>query len=129
MADVQWIEEMFAAWNAHDGERAAAFFAPDGSWEDVSFGFRHEGRAPIIEMWSVGTPAFSSDAQFDLVSAVVDDRGYGIQWRWSGTHNDSGRRYDVRGASIGRLRDGLVVEHFDYWNPAHLSEQVGVVVE
>jgi ketosteroid isomerase-like protein len=125
MATVQWIEEMFAAVNAHDGERVAAFFAPDGAWEDVSIGFRHEGRAPIVQMWSVETPAFSSDARIDLVSVVIDETGYGIQWRWSGTHNDSGRRYDVRGASIGRLRDGLIVENLDYWNPAHMSDQIG----
>jgi len=129
MTDVQWIEAMLAAWNAHDGDRVAECFAPDGSWEDVSFGFRHEGRARIAEMWSVESPGFSSDARFDLVSAVVDDSGYGIQWRWSGTHNDSGRPFDIRGASIGLLHDGLVVEHFDYWNPAHVSEQLGMVVE
>jgi uncharacterized protein (TIGR02246 family) len=129
MADVVWIEEMVGAWNAHDGEKAAAFFASDGAWEDVSFGFRHEGRAPIVEMWSVATPTYSSDSQIELVSAIGDETGYGIEWRWYGTHNESGRKYDIRGASIGRLRDGLIVEHHDYWNPAHLSDQIGDPVE
>ncbi len=125
MADVEWINEMVAAWNAHDGETAASFLAPDGLWDDVTFGFYHEGRGPIVEMWSVNTPAFSSDFRFDVESAVCDDSGYAFQWRWTGTHDESGRTYDVRGASIGRLRDGLIVHHFDYWNPAHLTDQIG----
>ena len=36
----------------------------------------------------------------------------------------TGRRYDIRGASIGHRRDGLIVHHYDYWNPAHLAAQI-----
>jgi ketosteroid isomerase-like protein len=118
---------MVTAWNAHDGDVAASFLTPDGRWDDVTFGFHHEGREPIIEMWSVSTPAFSSDFRFDVESSVCDDSGYAFQWHWTGTHNESGLKYDVRGASIGRLRDGLIVHHFDYWNPAHLTDQIGAV--
>ena len=125
MADVAWISEMLRVWNTFDGERAASYFAPDGVWEDVALGTRHEGRDPIAHMMSVTTPEFSSDAQFELLGAVADETGYGVEWRWSGTHGASGRPFDVRGASIGRLRDGQIVHHVDYWNPAHLSGQIG----
>jgi hypothetical protein len=61
-----------------------------------------------------------------VVSSLFDDHAYALQWRWTGTHNDRGQKVDVRGASIGRVDDdGLVVEHFDYWNPAHIDEQIG----
>jgi ketosteroid isomerase-like protein len=43
---------MLAAWSAGDGDAVAAYFAPDGVWEDVTMPFRHEGRAPIVDMWS-----------------------------------------------------------------------------
>ena len=127
MADVGWINEMVATWNSHDGEMTASFFAPGGCYEDVTFGFLHEGREPIAHMWSVSTRGFSADAHFDVESAVCDENGYAFQWHWTGTHNETGRAFDVQGASIGRLRDGLILHHFDYWNPAHLTDQIGPI--
>jgi uncharacterized protein (TIGR02246 family) len=125
MPGTGWIDEMVAAWNSFDGEKAAAFFAPDGLWEDLAVGFRHQGREKVAETWSVRTPAFSSDSRFDVESAIGDEERFAFQWRWSGTHNESGRRYDIRGASIGRLREALIVEQSDYWNPALFAEQLG----
>jgi uncharacterized protein (TIGR02246 family) len=125
MADAVWIETMIAAWSAGDGEAVASYFAPEGVWEDVTMPFRHEGRAPIAEMWSRMAMEFSADAQFEVSNPVADGDRYAFQWHWTGTHDPTGRRYDIRGLSLGVRRDGLIVHHFDYWNPAHLAEQIG----
>ena len=44
-------------------------------------------------------------------SVAKYETGYGVEWRWSGTHGASGRPFDVRGASIGRLRDVYDLAH------------------
>jgi uncharacterized protein (TIGR02246 family) len=125
MGDTLWIETMLAMWSAGDGDAVAAYFAPDGVWEDVTMPFRHEGRAAIADMWSRVPKEFSADSEFEVGNPVDDDDRYAFQWRWTGTHDPTGRRFDIRGVSLGVRRNGLIVHHFDYWNPAHLAEQIG----
>ena len=122
MADTGWISEMVAAWNAKDGERTASFFEPQGCYEDVAKGFRLEGREAIAWMFSEGVPAVSADCKFEVENAVCDDRAYAFQWRWTGTHNETGRVFDIRGAAMGQLRDGLIAHNVDYWDPSQLPD-------
>ena len=125
MGDSLWIEAFVAAWSAGDGDEVASYFAPDGVWEDQTMPFRHDGRAPIAEMWSKVPTEFSADSQFEVSNPVADDDRYAFQWHWTGTHDPTGRRYDIRSMSLGVRRDGLIVHHFDSWNPAHLAAQIG----
>jgi uncharacterized protein (TIGR02246 family) len=124
LAETDWIREMVAAWSANDGEKAASFFAPDGSYEDVGAGRLWEGREAVAHMIAVLLGGFSPGSTFDVVSAVCDASGYAFQWRWKGTHQKTGRAFDMRGASIGELRDGLILHHFDYYDLAHLTDQL-----
>jgi len=114
---------MVAAWSAQDGARAASFMTDDGAWNDVTSRL-HFDPAQFAEAFSSTLPALSSDSQFEVESAVCDDSTFGFQWRWFGTHNATGRSFSIRAATMGQLRDGRIVAAFDYWNPAHLAEQV-----
>jgi len=114
---------MVRAWNSADGTRAASFLTEDGWWEDVTSRLRWDP-VEFAEAFSVTLPALSSDAHFEVESAVCDENGFAFQWRWHGTHNATGRTFSIRAASVGRLRDGRVEAAFDYWNPAHLAEQI-----
>jgi len=122
MGDVGWISEMVATWNARDGERAASFFAPDARYEDVALRFCLEGRQAISWLFSEGVPATSADGKYEVENAICDDSTYAFQWRWVGTHNETGNAFDVRGAAMGQLRDGLIVHNFDYWTPSQLQD-------
>jgi hypothetical protein len=104
-------------------------FAPDGVWEDVTMPFRHEGRAPIADMWSRLPIEFSSDSRFEVANPVDDGDRYAFQWHWTGTHHPTGRRFDIHGISLGIRRGGLVVHHYDAWNPGHLAVQIGLDAE
>ena len=121
----RWIEAFVGGWSAGDGDSVSTYFAPDGVWEDMVMPFRHEGRAPIAQMWSRVPTEFSADSQFEVANPIADDDGYAFQWHWTGTHDETGRQFDVHGASLGVLSNGLIVHHYDYWNPAHLAAQIG----
>jgi ketosteroid isomerase-like protein len=126
MADTGWIHEMVAVWDSHDGTKAAEYLAEDGYWQDVtSTGWRSLDRAAFADAWSVALPEMSADAHFEVERVVSDDTVFAFEWRWSGTHNASGKKYDIHAASVGQRRDGLIVAATDYWNPAHLGEQLG----
>jgi ketosteroid isomerase-like protein len=123
VADAAWIYEMVSAWSAHDGAKVASFLTEDAIWEDVGSRLRFDP-AQFAEAFSTTLPAMSSDSQFEVVSAVCDDVGFALQWRWFGTHNETARTFSVRAATVGRLRDGRIAAAFDYWNPAQLADQI-----
>jgi uncharacterized protein (TIGR02246 family) len=124
MKSAGWLEEMVEAWNARDGARYSGFFADDGVYEDVSAGLQWEGRERIAEQISMEVPGFSADARVEITHAVGDETGYAFEWRWTGTSNESHRPYEIQGASVGLLREGLIVRHRDYFNFAQLLEQI-----
>jgi hypothetical protein len=117
MADVRWIDDFVAAWNSKDPTPLKAFLAEDCYWEDTAVGMRINPSGAIFST--------SPDSHFGVEGAVCDDDGYAIQWRWTGTHVPSGKSYNIRGASVGRRKDDLVVSQSDYWSLATLTEQLG----
>jgi steroid delta-isomerase-like uncharacterized protein len=125
VADVRWIHDFVAAWNSQDGPLVGTFLAEDCYWEDTAVGQRGEGRDYVVKNWSKGFSSVFPDAHFEVEHVVCDDEGYAIQWRWTGTHQASGRGYDIRGASAGRHKNGLVVGQTDYWNAAAMTKQLG----
>ena len=118
MPDEAWVAEMVSAWNAFDGEKIGSLFAPDGVWRDEALGSRLEGRDRIIEMWGTNAPAWAPDFHLDLIATVCSDDTYAFEWRMTGTTKRGGTAFNRVGASVGHLRDGLIVEHADYYNGA-----------
>ena len=119
-----WFEDYLAAWSAHDGERVAAFLAEDGVFEDVALGESFTGRealAAFVDQMVAMAPDFA----FVHVASSSTDTDYHGEWRSTGTMGGSDKRFDVRGVSVGRLRDGKIVENRDYWNMAEMMNQVG----
>jgi ketosteroid isomerase-like protein len=121
MADTTWIHNVVAAIAAHDGERAAAFFADNGCFEAVSVGLRVKGRSAIADMLGPASDGFSRDDHLDVESVVSDGEVFAVQWRARGTRNSDGEKYDYRGASVGRLQDGLITSWTDYFDPSPMG--------
>lgn len=124
MADIGWIHEILGAMATGDGDKTAAFFAEDGCVDDVGMGLRFTGRRAIAKLQSRAAD-FSSNARFEVENAMSDGELFAVQWRFIGTRNSNGKAFDYRAASLGQLRDGLITCWSDYWNPAHLTDQVG----
>lgn len=134
MADNSWIGEYLDAWSAHDGAAVASFMADDVVFEEVTFGEVCHGPAEVQAFADGVADTFSSDYRFVLDSGYSTDSWFAAEWTISGTHDGTspelpptGRRFSLRGASVGTLRDGKIAVNHDYWNMADFLAQVGLL--
>jgi steroid delta-isomerase-like uncharacterized protein len=123
------------AWNRHDGEAVASFFTDDGVYADQTLGQRNEGRE-AIKRFVDSTGGFSSDLRIVQLDMFTTDDRYALVWDMTGTHDQSsqdsampatGKKFTIRGASIGRLEGGKIKENTDYWNMIEFLTQVGLM--
>lgn len=130
----EWWHPYLQAWNAHDGHAVAEWMAEDARYEDVALGEVHTGRADIAQ-WIDGMAAqFSSNYHFETVSAQQDGDAYAAEWVMSGTHDGpsgplppTGKRFSIRGVSVGVLEGGKIKSNTDYWDMAGFLGQIGML--
>ncbi len=113
-----FMEQLFAAWNAHDAEIAVPLFTEDCIYEDVPTGSRWLGHDGVREMVSL-MDTHLGDYAFPVATTQTDGNLYAIEWEMKGT-NPNGVPYAVRGASVGTLRDGKIAHNRDYWDRASM---------
>jgi steroid delta-isomerase-like uncharacterized protein len=130
------IQRYIDAWNSHDGSAVARFFADDGVYTDVPLEERLEGPAAVREFVDGIVDSFSTDYSFTLGGVVVAEDAFAFEWTMSGTNDradvkrglpSTGKRYELTGVDIGRLRNGKVIENKSYWNLADYLTQVGLM--
>ena len=131
-----WFDSYLAALNAHDIPAVLEFMSDDVVYADMAVGERMEGRVATGEFLGRMATDVSSDYRFDNEQVLVDGESFALVWTMSGTKDRgderagvpaTGRRFQVPGVSIGRLRGGKVVEQRDYWNMAGFLAQVGLM--
>jgi len=124
------------AWERHDGAAVASFFTDDGVYVDHVLGQRHQGKTAIAGFVKWGEEQGSSDYQFTLIDHFETADRYTVIMDLSGTHDRSsqdpplpatGKKFTVRGVSVGRLEGGKIKENIDYWNMAELLSQIGLL--
>lgn len=102
------IERLVTAMNAHDLESASALIHEDyQSEQPLHPGRAFAGRAQMRSNWAAmfaGIPDFHAE----LCQSVDDGETTWSEWHWSGTRTD-GQPFDVRGVTLFRIRDDLVV--------------------
>ncbi len=118
------------AWSQHDADLVASLFHDDGVYDDVAFGVLSQGRTGARE-WTEGfLRSFP-----DLHVAITAHQAFGdvelVEWRMTGTHTGefdglppTGRRFEVRGATVLHLREGRIVRCCDYWDLATVRRQL-----
>jgi steroid delta-isomerase-like uncharacterized protein len=132
----RFFDDYLAGWNSPDGTRLASLIAEEWTYEDVAVG--RVMRADEVVEFIARIRSWSADFVVELVSMQRDGNDYAIEWVWSGTHDGpapglglpaaTGRRYRVRGASVGRLDEaGKIAVHRDYWNLAGFLAQLGAL--
>jgi steroid delta-isomerase-like uncharacterized protein len=134
-----WLDAYNDAWNSHDPERVVACMTDDAVFDDRALGERSEGKDAIRAMVADMHEHMSSDFRIENGEmVVVTDDTWAAEWTLSGTNDradearglpDTGRTFRVQGLSIGRLRDGKVVEDRIYWNLAEYLTQLGLMPE
>lgn len=119
--DPKFFDHYFAAWNRHDPVGVARHVADNCVFEDVAMNQIVRGPSEMAE-FVAGATASSSDLHFEMCSLLSSGDSYLCEWVMSGTNDGplrgmpaTGRRFSVRGVSVGRLdRDGRIVENRDY---------------
>jgi ketosteroid isomerase-like protein len=102
------IDRLAEAINDHDLDRMVALFHPDyDSRQPAHPGRAFVGREQVRTNWGAmlaGVPDFTAE----IVRAVQDGELNWCEWFWHGTRTD-GQPFEVRGVTLFRIRDGLIV--------------------
>jgi steroid delta-isomerase-like uncharacterized protein len=142
--DGSWLDPYLDAWVLHavagtvrgDEELSSllGFFSPGVRYEDVPSAAVFEGHHGIRQMCEAANQ-WSSDLEFRVVSRQTDGSMFSFETETSGSHSSplgalpaTGRRFVLRGVSVGRVDDdGLVSEHRDYWDLGSFLAQIGAL--
>jgi steroid delta-isomerase-like uncharacterized protein len=125
-------EAWTAAWNSHDSAQVAALFTPDGVYEDLAFGLIAHGTDEITR-FADGFFTAAPDLHIDLVAGFGNDDWAAAEWVFSGTDTGgvagtpTGKRFEVRGATIFALQDGKATRNTDFYNASTVLEQLGLL--
>ena len=101
--------DYFKAWDDLDLDAVLAFFTDDIVYEDTTI---NHGATGGEQMRRFIQSSFDNvpDATFDYVGEVTTADAFAVEWVM--------QPMNVRGVSIGKLRDGKICEQRDYWNGA-----------
>lgn len=124
------IERWAAHWSAHDLERLLPLFTEDAVYEDVAMGAMSRGAAQL-RAFSEGVLSRLPDVTFELQSSFADGTRGGAEWVMRGTRelpgvSATGKRVEVRGASIFEFVGDKIRRCSDYWDMATYFEQLGL---
>lgn len=130
-----FANQFIQTWNSRDKDAIGALLTPDGVYEDIALGVTHRGPAELADFAAV-TARMAPDFAWKLISAFESNDHYAIEWEFSGTNTGGDpekglpgtqKRFQVRGASVGDLRDGKIARNVDYWNFVHFLAQQGMM--
>ena len=111
--------ELFNAGRADDDERLA-LIDPD------VIDHRSEGDAHGIDAWIANRASGGGfqDLSVTIERNIADGEYSTHRYTVRGTHTATGRRYEVLGLDMIRVRDGRIVEHWALLDQAALSRQL-----
>src|SRR5947209_11865133 len=132
----QALERETEAWNAHDADGVAAFYAEDAVLYDVGLPEPLRGRAAIRDSVAGYLAAFS-DFHVSTGEPVVSGNQTAQEWKVTGTNDgqlfgiaSTGKSATTYGCGTAEFGDdGLIHRAGNYWNAAALMQQLGVVPE
>lgn len=128
------VDGYMAAWNAHDADKAATFFAEDGVYFDATVGTPQNGRTAardnVIKVFITAVP----DLTWSMTSApIVSADGIAFQWKFSGTNSGpwsaetpaTNKPLSFEGVSFVRIKDGKIAYQGDYYDALGFNKQLG----
>ena len=130
-----FITQLLAAWNTHDADRAATFYAPDYEGEDVGEAGLQRGQQGARQALERYLHAFP-DLHFTQEITVIEDERVALAWTLRGTHRGklmnvppTGRPIEVNGVSLFILADGKIRRAKIIWDVAGFLRNVGLLPE
>jgi steroid delta-isomerase-like uncharacterized protein len=125
----KWAE----GWSAHNIGNLLPLFTEDIAYEDVTMSVLNRGAAEF-RVFAEGFFAGFPDVTFELRSSFSDGARGGAEWIMRGTHTGdlpgmpaTGKRIEVRGASIFEFAGNRIRRCSDYWDMATFLKQLGLM--
>src|SRR3954447_15630258 len=119
------IQRFYAAFNEHDGDAMAAWYAPDAHfWDPV---FQDLTGEEAGQMWRMLTGR-AADLRVDLAEHAADGDAGSARWIAHYTFTQTGRPVvnDIR--ATFRFKDGLIADHRDEFDFTKWARQaIGVL--
>jgi len=104
-----WIEQYFAAWAGNDPDAVVAFMTDDVEFEDVAAGHKNLGKERVRRFVSACYEQVPG-VNYEVVTSEIFGDSYFVEWVM--------QPVGLRGASVGKLRDGKIARNHDYWDGA-----------
>ena len=130
----QLVQNLIAAWNAHDADKAAAYLADDAVYFDATVGTPQKGKAAardnVIKVFIGAVP----DLTWKMTSEpIVGPDGIAFQWEFAGTNSGdwsaetkaTGKPLKFEGVSFVRIKDGKIRYQGDYYDALGFNKQLG----
>ena len=104
-------------------ERIASFYADDCVYENLPQGGIGHGKD---ELNSVAGAMFAGIPDFNVVltSVIVAGTQSCREWIITGSHTESGKRFEIRGASVAEFRGDKITRNTDYWDLRSMMKQL-----
>ena len=129
------IGDYVAAWDSHDPDVIASFHAPDGIFHLHSAAEPVRGREAIRDTFA-GFLAQWPDLDFAEEGKRVEDWGWVVRWRMSGTLADAGEvaegaeaeagaQFNVDAVDVIEVAGGEITAKHTYVDSATLLRQIG----
>lgn len=129
------ITDLLDAWNAHNLDRIASFYAPEYEGIDVAYAFPRRGREDIRQTMALYLQAFP-DLHVTLESLVVQDNRAALAWIGRGTHQGrlmnippTGREVKIRGTTFFTIHDNQITHGLFVWDVAGALRAIGLLPE
>ena len=126
------LQLYYEAWSRQDPELVMEFFSDKSSFEDLGFAAKFVGLVQIrsfVDITYSGAPDFKVEPTKIIVGAGCA----AAEWTMTGTHSGNfpglpatGKRFEVRAASIIDFDDTKIYRIVDYWNPIEFQRSVGI---
>jgi steroid delta-isomerase-like uncharacterized protein len=127
------LEDLAAAWTAHDIDKVLSLCTDDCVYEDVTMAAVNHGKGELKAFGGAVLAAFP-DFKMELTSGFTAGNWAGAEWIMSGTHEGdlpgmpaTNKTFSLRGASICELHDGKVKRNSDYWDMVTFLKQIGLM--
>jgi ketosteroid isomerase-like protein len=103
------FKDYLDSWATNDVDTVVSFFTDDIVYEDTTI---NHGATGMKQLRRFIPASFTNvpHASFDYINHVSDGTSYAVEWIM--------QPMNVRGVSIGTLRDGKIATNRDYWNGA-----------
>ena len=134
-AIAQFVTELLEAWNAHDPERVAAFYAQTYEGTDVGEASPLRGPEAVRQMVIRYLRAFP-DLKFTQEEIIVQGQRAALVWKARGTHRGplmnipaTNRPTEIRGMSLLAVEDGKIAHEMSIWDVAGFLRSIGLLPE